>query len=135
MKKIVKFECSMCGDLFNSEEECLNHENRHQKVEQANQMLDDGYTLQEIQDICNIWYSVPEHLKNANKDSCFVISYWQGCNKPAYRITYIYLDGKVKVWGCGSWSGYYGHSMYLSSHDLLNIHSKDELFIDSRFKK
>ena len=55
-------------------------------------MLDNGCTLQEIQDSCNIWYSVPEHLKNVNKDNCFTISWWQCCDKPAYQIKYIYME-------------------------------------------
>ena len=96
-------------------------------------MLDEGYTLQEIQDSCDIWYSIPEHLKNVNKDNCFTIPWWQCCDKPAYQIDYIYMDGKVRVWGCGSWSGYYGNALSLNSNDLRNIHDKEELFIDKRY--
>ena len=97
-------------------------------------MLESGYTLQEIQDTCHIWYSVPEHLREVNKDNCFTISYWQCCDKPAYQIKCIYMDGKVNVCGCGSWSGYYGENLRLESNDLRNVHPKEELFVDSRYE-
>lgn len=96
-------------------------------------MLDEGFTLKQINDECKIWYKVPKHLENVNKDNCFKISYWQCCDKPAYRITHIFFDGKVNVWGCGSWSGYYGNRLNLSSSDLKNPRPKEELFIDSRY--
>lgn len=133
IEKVIKYKCLYCGDLFNSEEECISHENRHKRIEKANKMLDEGYTLQEIQDSCDIWYSIPEHLKNVNKDNCFTIPWWQCCDKPAYQIDYIYMDGKVRVWGCGSWNGYYGNAISLNSNDLRNIHGKEELFIDKRY--
>lgn len=133
MEKVIKYKCSDCGELFDSEKRCLEHEDRHERINKANEMLNDGHTLQEIQDACNIWYIVPEHLKNVNKDNCFAISWWQCCDKPAYRIDYIYMDGTVRVWGCGSWNGYYGNPVYLNSRDLKNPHSKDELFVDKRY--
>jgi len=74
-----------------------------------------------------------EHLENINKDNCFKISYWQCCDKPAYRITRICFDGRVDVRGCGSWSGYYGDHLKLSSTDLMNPRPKEELFVDSRY--
>lgn len=133
MEKVIRYKCSDCGELFESEEKCLEHEDRHERVNKANEMLDSGHTLQEIQDACNIWYTVPEHLMNVNKDNCFVISWWQCCDKPAYRIDYIYMDGTVRVWGCGSWNGYYGNPVSLNSNDLKNPHNKDELFVDKRY--
>ena len=43
------------------------------------------------------------------------------------------MDGKVRVWGGGSWSGYYGNDLSLNSNDLRNVHDKEELFIDKRY--
>ncbi|MBD9181077.1 MAG: hypothetical protein EGP79_02085, partial [Roseburia intestinalis] len=106
---------------------------RHERIEKANEMLDEGYTLKQINDECEIWGSVPEHLENVNKDNCFKISYWQCCDKPAYRITDIFFDGKVNVRGCGSWNGYYGNPLRLDSRDLKDPRPKEELFIDSRY--
>lgn len=133
MKKVIKYECEECGDLFDSEERCIEHEGRHKKIYKANEMLKDGCTLKEIQDECNIWYSIPKHLENVNTDNCFIIRVWQCCDKPAYRIDYIYMDGKVRVLGCGSWSGYYGKALGLNSEELMNPHPKEELFVDKRY--
>lgn len=135
MKKVIKYECCQCGDLFDSESICLKHEQRHKDIEKANEMLNDGATLQKINDICHVWYSVPEHLKNVTTNNCFTISYWQGCNKPAYKIDHIFMDGRVRVWGCGSWNGYYGNNIGIDSRNLRNVHNAEELFVDPRYAK
>ena len=133
MKEVTKYKCDYCGDLFDSETECIQHEKRHKMIDKANQMLKNGHTLKEIQDECNIWYKVPEHLENVTTDNCFIISHWQCCDKPAYKIDYIYMNGRVRMWGCGSWSGYYGDEVSLSSQCLNNPYPKEELFIDKRY--
>lgn len=133
MEKVIKYRCSECGELFDTPEKTLAHEIRHERIEKANEMLDEGYTLKQINDECEIWDSVPKHLENVNTDNCFKISYWQCCDKPAYRIIHIFFDGEVNVRGCGSWSGYYGDHLELSSRDLMNPRPKKELFIDGRY--
>lgn len=133
MEKVIKYRCSECGELFDTPEKALAHEIRHERIEKANDMLNEGYTLKQINDECEIWESVPEHLENVNKDNCFKISYWQCCDKPAYQIVYIYFDGTVNVRGCGSWNGYYGNPLRLDSRDLKDLRSKEELFVDSRY--
>lgn len=134
MEKVIKYKCLECGDLFNTEEECLEHEDRHKRVYKANEMLKAGCTLQEIQDTCHIWYSVPEHLREVNKDNCFKIPHWQCCEKPAYQIRSICTNGRISVWGCGSWSGYYGADLELTNNNLRNVYPKEELFVDSRYE-
>ena len=133
MEKLIKYKCDYCGELFSSEEWCLEHEELHKKSEKANEMLNTGKTLEEINNECHLWYEVPEYLKNVTKDNCFVISYWQCCNKPAYQITHIYFDGYVDVRGCGSWSGYYGNRLRIDSCNLKNPRPKEELFVDPRY--
>lgn len=133
MEKVIKYRCSKCGKLFNIPENALACESRHKRIEKANEMLDEGYTLKQINDECKIWGSVPEHLENVNKDNCFKISYWQCCDKPAYRITSICFNGKVYVGGRGSWNGYYGNSLRLDNSILKDPRPKEELFIDSRY--
>ncbi len=133
MKKIVKYRCDYCGDLFDSEEYCLEHEDRHIRIDRANQMLKNGHTLKEIQAECKIWYDLPNYLESVNQDNCFTVSYWQCCSKPAYRITYIDIDGRVRLWGCGSWSGYYGSFVGLNSPYLKTPHPKEDLFVDKRY--
>lgn len=97
MEKVIKYKCSNCGELFDTPEATLKHEIRHEKIQKANKMLDKGCTLKQINDECEIWDSVPDYLDNVSKDNCFKISWWQCCEKPAYRITYIYFDGRVEV--------------------------------------
>lgn len=127
IEKIIKYRCLKCGEFFNVEEECINHIDRHERINKANRMLDNRHTLQEIQNECNIWDSVPEHLQDVNKDNCFVILCWQCCDKPAYRIIHIEMDGRVRVQGCGN--GYYGESLKLDSRKLRDVHNKEELFV------
>lgn len=133
MEKVIKYRCYHCGELFDSEERCLEHEDRHERIYRANQMLKSGSTLKEIQDECNIWRKVPEYLENITTDNCFVVSHWQCCDKPAYQITAIYMDGRVQLWGCGSWDGYYGCEVRLDYSCLKKPHSKEELFVDKRY--
>lgn len=133
MKQVIKYKCDLCGELFDFENDCRAHEDRHERIYRANDMLRNGRTLKEIQDECNIWHEVPKKLENVNTDNCFVVRHWQCCDKPAYKIDTINMDGSVRLWGCGSWSGYYGHDIYLYSNLLLNPHPAEELFIDKRY--
>jgi hypothetical protein len=136
MVVVTKYRCEHCGDLLNSEEKCLEHEARHLMIYKANELLEEGKTLKEINDetlIWSDWDKVPQHLENVTKDNCFTISYWQCCDKPAYQILYINFDGTVSVRGCGSWDGYYGNDLRLTDHSLRNPRPKEELFIDKRY--
>lgn len=134
MEKVIKYKCDECGELFDTPEMALAHEIRHERIEKANEMLNEGCTLKQINDECEIWAYVPEHLENINKDNCFKISYWQCCDKPAYQIIRIYFDGYVNVRGCGSWSGYYGNRLRIDDSDLRNPRPKAELFVDPRYE-
>lgn len=133
MKIVTKYQCDYCGETFYSEEECLRHEDTHVRVDKANKMLKEGKTLGEINSECNIWSKVPDYAVNITKDSCFTISYLQCCDKPAYRITYINMDGTLSVWGCGSWSGYYGVDYNIDNNYFRNPRPAEELFIDPRY--
>ena len=129
MEKVIRYKCEKCGELFENEEECIQHEDRHLRIGKANEMLEAGHTLKEIQDECSIWDSVPEYLENVTKDNCFIISYWQGCDKPAYKITNICMDGCVEVFGYGLWTGRYGEGLSLNSRHLRDPRPKEELYV------
>lgn len=135
MKKVIRYKCDYCGELFTSEEWCLEHEESHKKSEKANEMLDAGKTLEEINIECHLWSEIPEYLNNVTKDNCFVISYWQCCDKPAYRIVSITHKWRLRLFGCGSWSGYYDSELDINNNNLQNPRPKEELFIDSRHKE
>jgi len=135
MEVVTRYRCEHCGELLKTEQECLEHENRHLMITKANEMLKNGSTLKEINDETSIWkYGVPEHLHNVTGDNCFVVSHWQCCEKPAYKIDYINFEGNVRLWGCGSWSGYYGEYVNLSYRHLKNPRPKEELFVDKRYE-
>lgn len=130
MERVIKYKCVYCGNLFDSKDVCQEHETRHKKIDRANQMLDNGCTLKEIQDECNIWYKLPEHLENVTKHNCFIVSHWQGCVRPAYQITDINFKGSVWLHGCGSYCwGSYGKYVGLHSIELINPRPEEELFI------
>lgn len=75
MQKVVRYQCDACGELFYTEEECVKHEEKHKRIEKANQMLKKGCTLKEIQGECQIWYKLPEYLENVTQDVGFIISH------------------------------------------------------------
>ena len=128
MEKVIRYKCEKCGKLFENEAKCIQHEDRHLRVGKANEMLEAGHTLMEIQDECSIWDSVPEHLENVTKDNCFEIPYW-GCDKPVYKIVNITLDGCVGVYGYIPWNGWFGGGLPLNSTDLRNPRPKEELYV------
>ena len=42
MEKVIKYRCSECGELFDTPEKALAHEIRHERIEKANEMLNEG---------------------------------------------------------------------------------------------
>ncbi len=135
MEKVIRYICDYCGELFSLEEWCLEHEESHRKSEKANEMLSGGKTLKEINNECHLWSEVPDYLKNVTKDNCFVVSYWQCCDKPAYRIVSITHKGRLELWGCGSWNGYYGGEFKIGNDNLKDPRPKEELFVDPRYEE
>lgn len=135
MKEIIKYQCSECRNLFATPKEALAHEMRHKEIRKANKMLDEGCTLKEIQAECRVWNDVPKHLENVTKDNCFVVSWWEWCNKPAYQITRILFTGSVVLSGCGSLIGDYDGILSLCDNELEDPRPKEELFINNRLGK
>lgn len=135
MEKVIRYKCDYCGELFSLEEWCLKHEGAHRRSEKANEMLDEGKTLEEINNECHFWLEVPDYLKNVTKDNCFAIGHWQCCDKPAYRIVSITHQGRLRLSGCGSWSGYYGGEVDINYDNLRNPRPKEELFVDPRYEE
>lgn len=133
MQKVVRYQCDDCGELFYTEKECVEHEEKHKKIEHANQMLKKGCTLKEIQEECQIWYKLPTYLENVTQDVGFVISHWQCCKKPAYRILAITLEGHLIVRGCGSWSGYFGNEVPVTSDILKEPKFGESVYVDPRY--
>lgn len=135
MRKIIQYKCDYCGDCFDSDKTCQMHEEMHKRVIRAREMLENGCTLSQINKECNIWRRIPEHLEDVTKDHCFTISYWQCCDKPAYQIIDIDINGRLYLSGCGSWVGYYGAWVSIDSNNLRYVHDLGKLFVDPRYKQ
>ena len=135
MKKIIQYKCDYCGKCFDSDKLCLQHEEMHKSVIKARRLLEKDYTLSQINKECSIWHGIPEYLKNVTKNHCFVISYWQCCDKPAYQIIDIDITGRLYILGCGSWTGYYGEWLPIYSNNLRHAHNPEELYVDPRYKQ
>lgn len=123
------FKCEHCGKTFGTEKECLTHEKREKDILEANKMLHEGKTLGEINAKIQIWYELPVYLEEVTEDSCFKVSYWQCCEKPAYQVKKISLNGDLYLEGIGSWEGYYGGYVKISDGHLKHPYPKDKLYI------
>lgn len=126
-EKVEMFKCPVCYEAFNNEhraEECIYH---HYKAK----MIDyDFFTLGMNLCFLNQKYGFLMNLTEAQetitKDSCFTISYLQGCNHPAYRINKITHGGSITTGGSGGYNGYYQSEVKL--RHLTDPRPKEELY-------
>lgn len=128
VKEVVMYECPICGDQKrwkDSAERCLD---LCSKAQRASVLLEEGKTLQEINDATSVFSTVPEHLREVTKENCFTIEYLQCCSKPAYQIRGILPGGIVELWGYGGWSGCYGSEYDLTSYVLNDPRPASELY-------
>lgn len=125
---VQKFECSLCGNLLSMENEFtkMHHLLDHAIDDRVSELWEAGKTLKEIDDLYHIFCSIlPDHPDsydsflechhNITKDNCFVISYLQCCDYPAYRISDITHSGGIRVYGVGGWSGGYASKVSLGN--------------------
>lgn len=99
------------------------------KTIRANEMLHEGRALKEINRKCEIWHELPEYLEEVTEDNCFVVSHWQCCEKPAYQIQEIDIDGNLLLSGIGSWYGAYGGYLPINDYHLKRPYGKDKLYV------
>lgn len=126
MQEAIMYKCDRCGRSFDKERGALECEFKHAKRSYANQLLQDGFSLDYINYQCGFNWKLSEEIVKVTKDNCFVISHWQCCDKPAYRIVEIDERGNIRLWGRGSWDGGYGN--WVSVDKLKEPHSKEELY-------
>ena len=142
-KLVKKFECAICRELLSADNEKVKmwHLMGHVIDDRVSELWEAGKTLKEIDDLYHIFHSIMPDLPdsygsflechhNINKANCFVISYLQCCDKPAYRISEVDHNGKITVWGIGGWSGGYGCKVDLG--DLREPSPPDQLYVDKR---
>jgi hypothetical protein len=125
VEEVMSYKCKWCSQLHNNEVNAARCAFDHAKY-LANTMLDQGYTLESIEYTCGFHWNLTEEQKKITKDNCFIISHWQCCEKPAYRIIEIERGGYLRLWGVGSWSGGYGS--VISLNKLPEPHPKEEFY-------
>lgn len=130
VEEVKSYKCNWCDKLHKTERDADMCALKHAKINLANTMLNDGYTLESIEYWCGFHWSLSDEQKGITKDNCFIVSHWQCCDRPAYKIVSIEDGGYLKLWGKGSWSGYYGNAV--SVDKLPKPYPPEELFVDKR---
>jgi len=122
------FKCSECNKSHDSYHQATRCFYEHAKEVALNADFQSGqYTLGSIWAIYGgFMKELPDELKNITKDNCFVVSYLQCCDSPAYQITHISGRGDITVGGDGSWNGYY--SSTVGFHNLKDPRPLSELW-------
>lgn len=128
--KVDSYKCIECGELYNSEYNAMTCMYNHIKQRLINIAWENGFTLHLLNYNYGLNLKLDDNQKNITKDSCFIISYLQCCDKPAYQIINIDINGKITVGGKGSWSSPY--SSIVSLDCLKNPRPLSELYVDSR---
>ena len=129
MEEIKAYKCGVCKHTYDREQEVLECEFKHARYNYANILLNKGYTLSSINYLCGFNWQLIKEQEDITKDNCFVISHWQGCNKPAYQIRRIEENGYVYVRGKGGWSGYYGSDIKVDQYYLKKPYPKEDLYV------
>lgn len=126
-EEIKGYKCNWCGELYKEELHAVECAYKHSRENLANSLLRDGATLETIQSRCNFRWNLKDYQKNITKDNCFVMSHWQCCDKPAYQIMKINIDGGLYLRGKGNWSGYYGNDVRVDQ--LSTPYPEEDLFV------
>lgn len=129
-EEVVSYKCNWCNSLHKTQVDADECAFRHAKENLANSLLRSGRSLESINYLCGFNWKLTEEQKRITKDNCFIVSHWQCCDKPAYQIVFIGHNGRIKLSGKGSWSGYYGN--YVSLDSLLNPYPAEDLYVDGR---
>jgi len=130
MEAIEAYKCKICGEIHNQKRNAYECEFKHAQLDYANCLLDDGFTLGYINRVCGFRWSLTTEQEEVTTDNCFIISHWQCCEKPAYRVIGITNNSYIRLWGRGGWQGYYGDE--IRPEKLTKAYPKEELFIDAR---
>lgn len=127
MEIIEAYKCKVCGDIYGKEQDAFSCEFKHAQLDYANSLLKQGFDLGHIKYCCGFRWNLTPEQEKITTDNCFIVSHWQCCDKPAYRIVSIADYGRVKLWGKGGWMGYYGNEIEPSK--LPKAYPKEDLFI------
>lgn len=117
-------ECSEAYDQYHRATECAW---LHAKETAMNADFNTGYyTLKSLFYKYGVHKELSEEMENITNDNCFVVSYLQCCDMPAYQISHISESGEITVSGDGGWNG--GYSSKVGYHCLKDPKPKSELW-------
>lgn len=130
MSKIIEktmYLCPECNEPYSDvdrAERCLAVHIKGQGIRED--FFENGMTLGQVWDKYSIGIDMPDECKDISKDNCFVVSYLQCCDYPAYQITDISPYGEIEVCGDGSWNG--GYCSKVGFHNLKDPRPLKELW-------
>ena len=99
MQEVMMYKCDYCEDLFETKYKCEKHEENHRLIIKAENMLNNGCTLKEINDECHLWTSndFPTFMYNVTKDTTFNLLDL-GIIKRNFKIVGLHLDKRLSFW-------------------------------------
>lgn len=89
-KKVEMFRCDICGRCYSTEYNAKDCEFKHQKLDFANYMLEQGRSLGSINFETAMLCALPDELREVTKDTFFKISYLQCNDNYVYRVRAVY---------------------------------------------
>ena len=129
-EEVTSYRCNWCGKLHKRESDADKCAFDHARGNYATSLLREDRSLSSINYFCGFGWKLTKEQEDITQDNCFVVSHWQCCDSPAYRIVSISSNGTLELRGKGSWSGYYGNSVSIDR--LPEPHPKEDLFVDAR---
>ena len=108
VKKVERWATSD-GKEHPSEQWANEWESRIDAAAQATELLESGASIACCLQAMDYLPKIDPILERVTKDTQLVISHWQCCDTPGYKVQRFLPDGRVVVYGdAGSWSGPYG---------------------------
>lgn len=130
MSEIIEktmYKCPECYEAYDTYNRATRCAFEHARETALNADFQTGsYTLETLWHVYGISKELPEEMKKITSDNCFVVSYLQCCDHPAYQIRHISGHGEITVSGDGGYNG--GYSSKVGYHNLKDPRPKEELW-------
>lgn len=136
--QLMSWQCPVCKKIYTDErrsQDCFDDHKTYRKVIRAWQT---GKTLAETLSLCRYPQTIPDHLRNVTKNTCFQIPHIACHDHYAYHITdisengIIRIAGRWRVWcNMDKWDATSGEYQ-VSHHDLSHHKELAELTADER---
>ena len=97
------------GKEHSSHNWAIEWESKIDSAAQATELLESGASVACCLQAMGYVPKIDPVLERVNKGTQLVISHWQCCDTPGYKVQRFLPDGRVVVYGdAGSWTGPYG---------------------------